>query len=306
MTAAKGRPLRILLTGCMGQVGWELIRALRPLGTVRACTREQLDISRPDQVAAAMGALHPDVVLNAAAYTQVDAAETDAYRVQAVNAQAVDDLAAACRRQGALLVHYSTDYVFDGCARQPYREDATPAPLNVYGLSKLRGDERVAASGCRHLILRIGWIYSLRRANFLMSILARAREGQDLRVVADQVGTPTPAWAIADVTAQMLQRRLDSARLYDFDGVVNVACTGSTSWHGFAQRIIDELSEPPARHDGLRLPRVPQVEAIASDALGARARRPAWSCLDLGRLNTDWELALPPWQAALARTLREA
>lgn len=298
--------MKILLTGCRGQVGWELVRALQPLGTLQACTREQLDIGRPDQVSAAIASLQPDVVVNAAAYTQVEAAETDASRALAVNAQAVGDLAEACRRQDALLVHFSTDYVFDGLSQTPYREDATPSPLNVYGLSKLRGDERIAASGCRHLVLRVGWIYSLRRVNFLKSILARVREGQDLRVVADQVGAPTPAWAIADTTARMLQRRLDSSRLRDFDGLVNLACTGSTSWHGFARHIIDELVERPARHEALHLPRVPRVEAIDSAALGTRARRPSWSCLDLGRLTADWSLPLPAWQEALERTLREA
>jgi dTDP-4-dehydrorhamnose reductase len=298
--------MKLLVLGGTGQVGWELMRALQPLGKVVAASREVLDLRSSDAIARWMNYMQPDVVVNAAAYTFVDRAESETTIANAVNATAVGHLAEECRRSGALLVHYSTDYVFDGESDGLYREDAIPCPVNVYGASKLKGEQLIAQSGCRHLILRLCWVYSLRRANFLLSIIDRAKTASELRVVNDQLGAPTPAWLIADLTAHLIQRRQCDSEVRSFDGIVNVACTGFTSWHGFATAIVDSLVAKPSIRHRFRLDRRAPIVAIPSSELKLRARRPRDARLDLGRLRDELNLFPPSWETALALTLRDA
>lgn len=293
--------MKLLLLGANGQVGHELRRALAPLGEVVCTTRsgaladgrpcEVADLDRPETLAALVARIAPDVVVNAAAYTAVDAAETDRDAAFRANAEAPAALAAACAQSGALLVHYSTDYVFDGNATRPYREDDPTAPMGVYGASKLAGEEAVRASGARHLVFRTAWVYASHGRNFMRTMLRLAAEREELRVVADQVGTPTPAALIADVTAQVL------ARPFAGSGLWHLAATGGTSWHGFASAIV-----ALAHARGL-IARAPRVVPIATADYPTPARRPAWSRLDCGRLERDFGIALPGWQEALDAVL---
>ena len=293
--------MKLLLVGANGQVGHALTRSLAPLGDVVATTRngrlddgaacESLDLSDLDAIAPLVARVRPDVVVNAAAYTAVDRAEDDAEAAFRINAQAAGHLAAACAASGAALVHYSTDYVFDGRGTRPYREDDPTAPLGVYGHSKLEGEAAIARSGARHLILRTAWVYGLHGHNFLRTMLRIGAERDELRVVADQHGCPTPAWLIADATAAILRRGIVAA------GVRHLVADGQTTWHGFAEAIFDEAT---AR--GM-LARRPLVHAIATADYPTRAARPAYSVLDTARLRVEYALDLPHWRDALARTL---
>jgi dTDP-4-dehydrorhamnose reductase len=293
--------MRILLLGANGQVGHALREALPALGELVCATRggrlsddtlcESADFDQPDALAPLIARIAPDIVVNAAAYTAVDRAEDDREAAYRINAEAPGVLAAACARRGALLVHYSTDYVFDGRGTRPYREDDSAAPLGVYGASKLAGEQAVRAAGGRHMILRTAWVYGLHGHNFLRTILRLAGERDTLRVVDDQVGSPTPAWLIADVTAQLLRRPPAAA------GTWHVTATGQTSWHGFASAIVER-----AHGSGLLAHR-PRIVPIGSGDHPTPARRPACSCLDTTRLQADFGMALPDWRAALERTL---
>lgn len=297
---------KLLVLGSNGQVGWELMRALQPLDKVKGSDRAVVDLSQPGEAARWVDYMRPDVVINAAAQTAVDRIERDPAAAEVVNATAVGAIAETCRQRGALLVHYSTDYVFDGLSPTPYKEDAATRPLNAYGRSKLQGDELVRASGCRHLILRIGGVYSLRRSNFLLAVIARAKSGHDLKVVADQVTAPTPAWLIADITAHLLHARSRDPALAEIDGVLNVGCSGSTSWYGFAASIFEALTAKPAMQERFRLDRYPCLAAIGSDEYASAAARPPRAVLDLGVLRERWKLSPPSWETALAVTLRDA
>ncbi|QOY63984.1 dTDP-4-dehydrorhamnose reductase [Lysobacter sp. H21R4] len=296
--------VRLLLIGGNGQVGHELRRALPPLGEVVVTSRdgrlsdgglcEALDLGQPDTVGALIERIAPDVVVNAAAYTAVDRAEDEPELAHRVNAESPARIAEACARMGARLVHYSTDYVFDGQGRRPYREDDPTAPLGVYGASKLAGEQAIERSGAKHLILRTAWVYGLHGGNFLRTMLRLASERDELRVVADQVGSPTPAWLIADVTAAMLRRGKDTS------GMFHLVSTGQTSWHGFAEAIMEEAAEV-----GL-LTRKPRVLPISTAEFPTRAARPAYSVLDTARLAAQFELELPDWRSALVETLQAA
>ena len=215
--------MKILLLGARGQVGWELVRALQPLGRLQATTREMLDMSRPEEVAHWITATRPAAVVNAAAFTAVDRAEHETAAATAINAQAVEVVANACAAAGSLLFHYSTDYVFDGTSTGMYNESDTPNPVNFYGVSKLAGEQAIQNSGCNHIILRVSCVYSLRRTNFVRSIIAKARTDTELRVVSDQFGAPTPAWLIADTTAHMLRARTLDPRLAS-NQIVHAGC----------------------------------------------------------------------------------
>ena len=291
--------MRLLLLGGNGQVGRELRRSLAPLGELVVATREggagdvAADFDAPESLAALVAGSAPDVVVNAAAYTAVDQAETDREAAFRVNAEAPAALARACAECGALLVHYSTDYVFDGNATRPYREDDPTAPLGVYGESKLAGEAAIRDSGARHAILRTAWVYAAHGRNFLRTMLRLAGERDALRVVADQVGAPTPASWIADATAAMLRRGIDGA------GTWHVVADGETSWHGFASAIMRE-----AVAAGL-LARTPSVLPIGTADYPTPARRPAYSVLDTARLQRDFGLLPPGWEAGLRATLRE-
>jgi len=293
--------VRLLLVGANGQVGDALRRSLAPLGEVIATTRsgrldddaacESLDLADLDAIAPLVARVRPDVVVNAAAYTAVDRAEDEAELAFRINAQAVERLAVACADAGIPLVHYSTDYVFDGRGTRPYRDDDPTAPLGVYGQSKRDGELAIARSGARHLILRTAWVYGLHGHNFLRTMLRVGAERDELRVVADQHGCPTPAWLIADVTAAILRKGIAQS------GIRHLVASGQTTWHGFADAIFDEASRR-----GL-IARRPRVTAIATADYPTRAERPAYSVLDTDRLRADYALDLPHWRDALTRTL---
>ncbi|HDS1581878.1 TPA: dTDP-4-dehydrorhamnose reductase [Stenotrophomonas maltophilia] len=295
--------MSILLFGGNGQLGQELLRALAPLGSVVATTRtgvlpdgracEAADFTQPGSLAAVLERLQPSIVVNAAAYTAVDRAEQESDAAFAVNAQAPGVIARWCAANAVPLVHYSTDYVFDGHATAPYREDAPTAPLGVYGTSKRDGEDAVRAAGGRHLIFRTAWVYAAHGTNFLRTMLRVGAERDQLRVVADQIGTPTPAALIADVTARALQH---PGRL---SGTWHLTASGQTSWHGFAEAIFAE-----ALATGV-LPKAPIVEAIPASAYPTPARRPAWSVLDNHKLQRDFGIVLPAWQDGLRRVMAE-
>ena len=295
--------MTVLVFGGNGQVGQELLRALAPLGKVVATTRsgvlpdgsacETADFGQPDSLPALLDRLQPSIVVNAAAYTAVDRAEQEVDAAVAANAQAPGVIARWCAAQGVPFVHYSTDYVFDGQGTLPYREDEPTAPLGVYGTSKRDGEDAVRAAGGRHLIFRTAWVYASHGANFLRTMLRVGAERDQLRVVADQIGTPTPAALIADVTAQALQHP------GQLSGTWHLTATGQTRWHGFAEAIFAE-----ALAKGL-LDKVPVVEAIPSSDYPTPAQRPAWSVLDNHRIQRDFAIELPSWQAGLARVMGE-
>jgi len=295
--------MTILVFGGNGQVGRELLRALAPLGTVVATTRsgtladgsacEVADFDRPDSLPALLDRLRPALVVNAAAYTAVDRAEQEPEAAFRANAQAPGVIARWCAAQGVPLVHYSTDYVFDGQGRAPYREDAPTAPLGVYGTSKRDGEDAVRAAGGRHLIFRTAWVYAAHGGNFLRTMLRLGAERDELRVVADQIGTPTPAALIADVTAHALRHP------GGLSGTWHLTASGQTSWHGFAEALFAE-----ALAAGM-LAKAPLVEAIPSSQYPTPATRPAWSVLDNHRLQQDFGIVLPAWQDGLKRVMAE-
>lgn len=295
--------MTILLLGANGQLGQELQRALAPLGTIVATTRsgvlpdgsvcEVADFDQPATLTRLLDRLRPSVVVNAAAYTAVDRAEGDRDAAFRANAEAPGVLARWCALTGVPLVHYSTDYVFNGQGTRPYREDDATAPLGVYGASKLAGEDAIRAAGGRHLIFRTAWVYAQHGTNFLRTMLRVGADRDVLRVVADQVGTPTPAALIADVTSQALQH--DGA----LSGIWNLTATGETSWHGFAETIFTEAVAAGV------LPRAPTVEAITTAEYPTPARRPAYSHLDVAKLEQDFGLVLPTWQEGLRRVVAE-
>jgi dTDP-4-dehydrorhamnose reductase len=278
--------VRILLSGRNGQVGWELERSLGPLGELVATDRAVLDLADPESIRRAVREARPAVIVNAAAYTGVDRAETEPDTAMRINAAAPGVLAVEAKRLGALLVHYSTDYVFDGAKEAPYTEEDRAHPLNVYGKSKLEGEQAIVASGCRHLILRTSWVYSTRGNNFLRTILRRAREQPELRVVNDQIGAPTSAAAIARATAAVLshERR---------EGIFHMSASGKTSWHGFAEAIVART--------GLAT----RIVGIRSEEYPTAARRPRNSLLDNAKLNGAFGIALEDWRDQLAGVMAE-
>lgn len=295
--------MKVLLFGANGQVGHALRSSLAPLGEVVATTRngrfddgtvcEVADFDQPAQLVALIDRVAPDIVVNAAAYTAVDRAESEADIAFRVNAQAPAAIAAACAARGAFLMHYSTDYVFDGSATRPYREDDPTHPLGIYGASKLAGEDAIRSSGARHMILRTAWIYAAHGSNFLRTMLRLAAERDELRVVDDQVGTPTSAAFLASTTAAILEQPTPVS------GIWHVTNAGATSWHGFAQCIVEQ-----AHASGL-LPRSPPVIAIGTKDYPTRARRPAYSCLDTSRLVMDFNIEPPDWRSSLAQALAE-
>lgn len=288
---------KFLVVGRHGQVGWELCRALAPLGAVTAVDYPEIDLADADSIRQVVRASRPRVLLNAAAYTAVDQAESEPGLCQAINGVAPGILAEEARRLGAILVHYSTDYVFDGTSTRAYHEDDPPQPLGAYGRSKLAGDAAVLALGGAHLIFRLCWVYGARGQNFLRTIVRLARERETLRVVNDQIGCPTWSRMIAQATALALQRVLGADDPSAFNGIYNLAASGQASWHGFASRIVDLM---PAAHR-----RCQRVEAIPTTAYPTPARRPAFSVLDTAKLQRVFGLRLPDWAAGLALVMEE-
>lgn len=290
--------MRILLTGANGQIGWELARSLTPLGEVVGLERSRLDLSQPDLLRETVRAIAPNAIVNAAAYTAVDRAESEPELARMINAIAPGVLAEEAQRLDAILVHYSTDYVFDGTKSEPYVESDPPNPLNVYGRTKLEGERAIGASGCRHLTLRTSWVYGARGSNFLLTMLRLARERRAaLRIVDDQIGAPTWAREIAQATAALMARPELAAR--GAEGLYHLTASGATSWYGFARAI---FGSPEMARLGVT---PPAVEAIPTSAYKTPARRPSNSRLDCERLFSRAGVRLAAWDAALARCLAE-
>jgi len=289
--------LRILLIGCRGQVGWELRRCLAPIGDVVGVDFPEIDLARAESILRWTRQTEPQVIVNAAAYTAVDKAESESSLAMAVNGVAPGILAEEAKRLGAWMVHYSTDYVYDGAKNEPYVETDATRPLNAYGRSKLAGDQAVQAADGRYLIFRCCWIYGLRGTNFLLTIQRLAREREVLRVVADQIGCPTWSRMIAESTAQALVKTLGSTNPESFCGIYHLASSGDTSWHGFAKAIVDAM---PAGERKCK-----QIEAIASVEYPVPAKRPAWSVLSCAKLEKTFGLRLPSWEEGLGMVLEQ-
>ncbi len=284
--------MRILLTGRNGQVGWELERSLAPLGEVVATDHATLDLADPDAIRRVTREVKPAVIVNAGAYTAVDKAESEPELAMRINGVAPGILAEEAKRLGALLVHYSTDYVFDGTKREPYTEEDVPNPINVYGRSKLEGERAVAAAGGRWLVLRTSWVYAARGTNFLRTMLRLAREREVLRVVDDQLGAPTWARNIADATAHLVAATSGPGAVAAV-GTYNLCARGGTSWCGFAKAIFSSTV------------RAPRVEAILTREYPTAATRPLNSRLSTQRLQQRTGLALPPWQSGVRLCLAD-
>ncbi len=295
--------MKILLLGKNGQVGWELQRALAPLGTLVACDFDTpapltADFSQPERLAALVQAVQPDVIVNAAAHTAVDKAESEPDLALALNATAPAVLAREAAARGAWLLHYSTDYVFDGSGSSPRDEAAATGPLSVYGRTKLAGEQAIAASGCKHLILRTSWVYAARGGNFAKTMLKLAAERDALNVIADQVGAPTSAELLADVSAHALRQAMQQPGL---SGLYHCVAAGETTWFAYAQLVIEH-----ARAAGVPL-RVAAdaVRPILTSAYPTPAQRPLNSRLDTQRLRKAFGLQLPDWQTGVLRMLAE-
>ena len=288
--------MNILLTGKNGQVGWELQRTLQPVGKVAAFSHAGLDLADAAAIRSKLDEVRPDVIVNAAAYTAVDKAESEPELAHEVNAVAPALLAQEAARRGALLIHYSTDYVYDGAKAAPYVESDKTNPLGAYGRSKLAGEEGIRASGCDHLIFRTSWVYAARGANFLRTILRLAAEREELRIVMDQIGAPTWARLIAEATAHALRQALRERSGGQFEsGVFHLTAAGEISWHGFAAAIL-------AGRGGLR---VKTVTPITTADYPLPAPRPANSRLATDAFRARFGLALPDWQDCLPLCLEE-
>ncbi|WP_223483739.1 dTDP-4-dehydrorhamnose reductase [Pseudomonas sp. A-RE-19] len=293
--------MKILLLGKNGQVGWELQRSLAPLGELIALDRHPVDglsgdLSDLDALRTTIRQVRPDIIVNAAAYNAVDEAESDTHLADLVNGQASQVMAEEAASLGAWLIHYSTDYVFNGEGLTPWQETDAVAPLNHYGASKLAGEQAIAASGCKHLIFRTSWVYSARGNNFAKTMLRLAKNRDTLSVIADQIGAPTGADLIADVTALAIRQVLQRPELA---GLYHLAASGEVSWHGYASHVIDF-----AKANGEELA-VMVINSIDASAYAAPARRPLNSRLSTQKLRDNFSLYLPDWQSGVTRMLME-
>jgi dTDP-4-dehydrorhamnose reductase len=314
-TGVPGTPVaRILITGSYGQVGWNLQRTLSPLGEVIALSRDQLNLADLDAVAKAVRDSKANLVVNAAAYTAVDKAESEPELAHAVNTLAPARMAAELARTGGTLIHYSTDYVFDGSKTSPYIEDDPTGPLNVYGRSKLEGEQAIAASGCAHVILRTSWIYDIRGKNFLRTVLRLAREREELRMVGDQYGAPTWARTIAEATSaiavQLLHHRGVEPGTQSTSGVFHLTAAGRTSWAEFADAIVKEYDDCcswPADSGEFGQPlKVKNILSIATDEYPTPAKRPRNSVLSNEKIAAAFGIALPDWRSQLRLAMQDA
>jgi dTDP-4-dehydrorhamnose reductase len=295
--------MKILLLGADGQVGFELHRAFAPMGEIIACTYSgslpggtsctKIDFEKTGDLAKLVQSSKADLVLNAVAHTQVDRAEDEPALSQRVNADAVAELAQACKTHGSKLVHYSTDYVFSGTLLRPIREDDPTAPASVYGKTKLAGEMAIREAGCSHFIFRTAWLYAARGQNFLRTALKLAKERDELRIVNDQIGSPTPARWLAAATALAVTKNRDAS------GTWHVAADGECSWHQFAQTIYQE-----ALSAGI-LPKAPRLVGIPSNEYPTKAKRPMYSRLDCSGFAHDFGLQLPEWRMGLNQVLAE-
>jgi dTDP-4-dehydrorhamnose reductase len=294
--------MKILLLGKNGQVGWELQRSLAPLGEVLALDRHSTDfggdLSQPERLAQTVRDWRPDVIVNAAAHTAVDKAESEPDLARCLNATSPAALAQAAADIGAWLVHYSTDYVFNGQGEQAWQEGDATGPLSVYGQTKLEGEQRIAASGCNHLIFRTSWVYGARGGNFAKTMLRLAAERERLTVIDDQHGAPTGADLIADVTAHAICQALHNPGL---SGVYHLVASGETSWHAYASHVIKQAR---CLRPDLAL-RVNEIAPVPTASFPTPAQRPRNSRLHTGKLQQAFGLVLPPWQAGVNRLLTE-
>ena len=288
---------RILLIGRIGQVGWELRRVLAPMANVTCVEFPEIDLTRADSIRQHIRAAQPQVIINAAAYTAVDKAETDYDVAMKVNGIAPGILAEEAKACGALLVHYSTDYVFDGAKSAPYVETDAPKPLGAYGRTKLAGEIAVQQSGAPHLLFRLCWVYGARGHNFMLTMMRLARERETLRVVSDQIGSPTWSRLIAEATAQALRQTLADGDPSRFSGTYHLASSGSTSWHGFAEAIIRRMSAEGRKCS--------QVLAIPSTEYLLPSPRPKNSVLNCDKLESVFGLRIPAWETGLNLVLEQ-
>lgn len=294
--------MKLLLLGKGGQVGWELQRSLAPLGELVALdfdsTDFNADFSRPEQLAETVLKVRPDVIVNAAAHTAVDKAESEPEFARKLNATSPSVVAEAAQQIGALMVHYSTDYVFDGSGSKPWKEDDATGPLSVYGSTKLEGEQLVARHCAKHLIFRTSWVYAARGGNFAKTMLRIAKERDKLTVIDDQFGAPTGAELLADITAHAIRATLQDPSKA---GLYHAVAGGVTTWHGYARFVIEQ-----AKAAGVELKAGPEaVEPVPTTAFPTPAKRPHNSRLDTSRLQSTFGLVLPEWQSGVARMLRE-
>ena len=292
--------MKILLTGKNGQVGWELNRSLSKLGTVFAMGREDMDLSKPETLRPVIQDIRPDIIINAAAYTAVDKAESEPDLAMIVNGIAPGVIAKEAKKIGAAVIHYSTDYVFDGKATSPYKEENPTYPLSVYGNSKLAGEQAVSQAGIPHIIFRTSWVYSLRGGNFLTTIQKLAQTRKQIKVVDDQTGTPTSARAIAESTTHILGQGLNAgttkSSIFSHPGIFHISCGGETNWFGFAKTILklSGLSEGT------------EVTPIPTSEYPTLATRPKYSLLSNKKLKQVFHHEMPPWQDDLQECLGSA
>lgn len=287
--------MKILISGCDGQVGWELRRSMSVLGEVFALNRQQMDLSAPGNAAIVIARIAPDVIVNAAAYTAVDKAESEEALATQINAGAVGELAVAAREVNALLVHYSTDYVFDGSKEGAYSEVDATAPLSAYGRSKHAGEHAIASAGGDWLTFRTTWVFGARGKNFLRTMLRLAASREELSVVGDQYGAPTSARMIADATAQVVAQSMRERQSSEFEsGLYNLTAAGSTTWHGFAEAIIDAVRERRPSDVVTR-----RIESISTSEYPTPARRPLNSLLDNSKLVSRFGIYRPDWRVAM-------
>ena len=294
--------MNILLLGKGGQVGWELQRSLAVLGNVTALDFDSPehcgDFSNPQGVAETVRALRPQVIVNAAAHTAVDKAESEPELARLLNATTPGVLAEEAARLGAWLVHYSTDYVFDGSGERPWVEDDAPAPLSVYGATKLEGEQLIRQAGCQHLIMRTSWVYAARGGNFAKTMLRLAQERERLTVIDDQWGAPTSAELLADVTAHALRQLLKRP---EDGGLYHCVAAGETTWHSYAKYVLEHARQAQA---AIKI-KATEVAPVPTSAFPTPARRPHNSRLNTTRLQTTFGLTLPHWQQGVARMLTE-
>jgi dTDP-4-dehydrorhamnose reductase len=304
--------MRLLITGANGQVGWHLQRTLAPLGEVLAIDVEQVDLTDLDAITRTFRGFAPDVVANAAAYTAVDKAESEPDLARAINVNAPARMAEECARSGALLIHYSTDYVYDGSKSAAYEEHDGTGPLSAYGQTKLKGDQAIIASGCAHIILRTTWVYDTRGKNFLRTVLRLAREKEELRMVGDQFGAPTWARALAESTTIILAKSLErrTAAGSWSGGLFHLTAGGKTSWSGFAQAILEDyetLLDWPAESGEFGGPlKAKRVVEITSEQYLTPARRPRNSVLSNAKIQTAFGIVMPDWRSQLRLALQDA
>ncbi|BAZ11074.1 dTDP-4-dehydrorhamnose reductase [Calothrix sp. NIES-4071] len=293
--------MKILLTGTTGQVGWELQRTLMTLGEVISIGRNashpmQMDLAQPDSIRRIIREIKPDLIVNPAAYTAVDKAESEEELAMAINGIAPGIIAEEALKLGAAIIHYSTDYVFDGESNIPYTESNEPNPQNIYGKTKLAGEQAIQAVGAPHLILRTSWVYGLRGKNFLLTMLKLAREREEIRVVDDQIGAPTWSWMIAQITAQILSQALGNMSdfLADKGGLYHLTASGYTSWYGFAKAIFE--------HDDSERT-LQRLLPIMSEQYPTPAKRPSYSCLNTEKLYNTFGLFMSEWERCLELAL---